>query len=399
MKIAFVLGGFPKLSETFILSQIVFLLKSGHDVDIYAISKPKENKIHDDVIRYNLLQRTYYFSISNNVLYKLLMSLFRKPKYLIHPKKLLESCEEYCLSKKLYEKILSSKKEYDIINCHFGNIGKIAVKIKEFGKNKSKIVTTFHGYDMSSYIKKEGGNIYKPLFKEGDLFLPISKYWYKRLIELGCDKKKIKIHRMGINTKLFKFKERKISKNEKISFLTVGRLVEKKGHEYSIRAISKIAKENSNIEYNIVGDGPLKDRLKKLTKEFGVGKYVKFLGHVNDKELLQLYNKSKFFVLPSITAKSGDMEGVPVVLMEAQAMGLPIISTRHSGIPELVKDGVTGFLVDEKDHEELAKKIMFLINNPQLWREFGRKGREIVEKEFDIEKLNGDLINKFKSIL
>ena len=106
-----------------------------------------------------------------------------------------------------------------------------------------------------------------------------------------------------------------------------------------------------------------------------------------------------FRSLPSITASNGDQEGIPVVLMEAQATGLPIISTYHTGIPEVVIDGKSGFLVHEKDVDALAEKLEYLIKHPEIWPEMGRYGRKHVEEKYDIKKLNQQLVKIYQNLI
>jgi len=215
---------------------------------------------------------------------------------------------------------------------------------------------------------------------------------------MGCEEGKIIVHRMGIDVEKFEFSERR--KTGTIKILSVGRLVEKKGHEYAIKALAKVVNKNGkDIIYRIVGDGPLKDELMSLAEELGIEDCVKFMGNVEDEELLKLYKESHIFILPSVTASDGDQEGIPVVLMEAQAMGLPVISTYHSGIPEVVIDGKSGFLVPEKDVDALAEKMEFLVEHPELWSEMGRHGREFVEKHYDIRRLNKRLVEIYQNLI
>ena len=215
---------------------------------------------------------------------------------------------------------------------------------------------------------------------------------------MGCEEGKIIVHRMGIDVEKFEFSERR--KTGTIKILSVGRLVEKKGHEYAIKALAKVVNKNGkNIIYRIVGDGPLKDKLMSLAEELRIEDCVEFMGNVEDEELLKLYKESHIFILPSVTASDGDQEGIPVVLMEAQAMGLPVISTYHSGIPEVVIDGKSGFLVPEKDVDALAEKMEFLVEHPELWSEMGWYGREFVEKHYDIRKLNKRLVEIYLNLI
>jgi len=386
MKIAFIVSGFPTLSETFILNQITGLLDMGHDVEIFAKFNPKEKKVHLDVEKYQLMKRTHYFNIPHNKITRILKAIFliiknfhKSPLKILNSLNVFKHGKTALFFKPLYALIPFLDKKFDIIHCHFGPNGILGAHLKEIGIN-GKILTTFHGYDMSIFIINN--NAYKKLFLNGDLFLPISNYWKRKLIRLGCNEKKIIVHHMGIDLEKFKFFERRKEPGKPIKILTVGRLVEKKGYEYAIQAIVKTIEKYRNIEYLIVGNGPLRRKLENLISELGIESYIKFLGVVNQNEVLNLYQQAHIFILPSITASNGDQEGIPVVLMEAQATGLPIISTYHTGIPEVVVNGKSGFLVPEKDVDALAERLEYLIEHPKIWAEMGRAGRKFVEEKY-----------------
>lgn len=168
-----------------------------------------------------------------------------------------------------------NKCPYDIIHCHFGPSGNLGVLLKDVGAIRGKVITAFHGYDLSSYLEKNENCIYETLFEMGDLFLPISRRWKEKLIKLGCRKEKIFVHRMGIDVGRFGFLQRKIWKNGKISILTVARLIEKKGVQYGIRAVAKVLKHYADVEYRIAGDGPLKRDLIGLINRLNINKNVK----------------------------------------------------------------------------------------------------------------------------
>ena len=398
MKIAFIVNVFPKLSETFILNQITGLLDLGHEVMIFAEYNPNEKKVHPDVEKYQLMDRVLYFDIPQNKIKRVL-----KASYLIitnfykNPIKIFKSLTLFRYGKSalslqgLYFLIPFLDTNFDIIHCHFGPNGIIGASLKEIGV-EAKIITTFHGYDMSTFILNNGTGVYNDLFSKGDLFLAISEHWEKKLVELGGDAKKIRVHRMGIDLEKFEFSERKILPGESVKILTVGRLVEKKGHKYAIKALAKLINKHKNVIYKIVGDGYLRGELESLVTELGIEKYVEFLGDVEDEELFRLYHDSHIFVLPSVTARNGGQEGIPVVLMETQAAGLPVISTFHSGIPEVVLDGESGFLVPERDVDALTKKLEYLVVHPEIWPEMGRAGRKCIELRYDVRKLNQQLV-------
>ena len=294
---------------------------------------------------------------------------------------------------------LSGKGPYDIIHSHFGPNGQLALYLRDIGALQGKIITTFHGYDLTKHVDQYGKGVYHELFMRGDLFLPVSCRWEKRLIELGCRKDKILHHRMGIDLKRHALSKRTFGEKKNIRVLSVGRLVEKKGIEYGIRGIGKAINSYPNIEYTIVGDGPLKEQLAGTIKSQQLEMHVKMVGAQVKEKVSCFMRNSDFLLCPSITARDGDQEGIPVVLMEAMASGLPVIGTFHSGIPELIIDGKTGVLVEERDGEGLAKKIKYLIENPTVAQEISANARKHVEKYYDIHKLNERLFDTYRSII
>ena len=197
MKIAFLLSGFPTLSETFILNQITGLLDMGHDVKIFAQCKPKEKKVHSDVKKYQLMRRVHYFDMPHNKIKRVLKAIVLIIKnFHKDPVKIVKSLNVYKYGKMalslrlLYLLIPFLDKKFDIIHCHFGPNGIIGAYLKELGIS-SKLLTSFHGYDMSIFIRMNGNDVYQKLFLNGDLFLPVSNCWKDKLIELGCDEKKL----------------------------------------------------------------------------------------------------------------------------------------------------------------------------------------------------------------
>ena len=411
MKVAFVLNEFPILSETFILNQITGLIEHGIEVDIYANNQSHQPQVHSDVIKYNLINVTNYFHIPDDTTIRKLKSigltienLYKDPA----------STQQWLLTGLKYANKVGfpktelpyivtpflGKQKYHIIHCHFGPNGFKGLLLKKLGLFEGKIVTTFHGYDITRYLQSSCvPNPYKQLFEQGDLFLPISKLWKHRLIELGCDEQKISVHRMGVDCTKFSFTPRYVTKNDQIRIVTVARLVEKKGVEYGIRAVAKLSQIYHNIEYNIIGDGVLKSELQQLIKDNGAGHTVKLLGWKQQHEIVEILKNSHILLAPSVTSQDGDQEGIPVVLMEAMAMGLPVLSTQHSGIPELIENGVSGFLVPERDADALAEKLAYLIENSECWVEMGQAGRKCIEQNYDINKLNYQLVSLYKELL
>lgn len=412
MKVAFIVPEFPSLSQTFVLNQITGLMDRGIEVDIFANVAQGGSKIHEDVKRYNLLDRTCYHGkiyqgMPTNKLPRAIKAMRYVLKYILkNPLAILRSLNIFKYGRKaasfnlLFQIIpFLNKGPYDIFYCHFGPCGNLAVLLKELGAISGKIITAFHGYDLSTYLKRKETHVYERLFKKGDLFLPISRRWQEKLIELGCKQDKIVVHRMGINVNKFASFRRTIRNNGKTDILTVARLVEKKGVSYAIKAVAEVLKQYPGIQYRIAGDGPMKKNLIDLIERLGVRENVHLLGWKKQSEILKLMSCSDILLAPSVTSKDGDQEGIPVALMEAMAMGLPVVSTHHSGIPELIENGVSGFLVPERNVDALFHKLKYLVKYPHLWPELGRRGRNYVQKHYDINKLNDRLVKIYRGAL
>ena len=406
MKIAFIVNGFPSLSESFIISQITGLLEAGHDIRIFANFNPSEPQIHNDVLKYNLPQRTRYIShIPRNKMLRRLKTICLIALYLIKdPVPLIKALainlrrQREFHYKPLYYAFALLGNRFDIIHAHFGPAGNTALLLKQAGLTP-RVITTFHGYDVNSYPNTAGKNVYNQLFKGGDLFTANTNFTKSRAVELGCDETKIKILPVGLDMNRFTFKARQLKADERVRILTVGRLVEKKGIEYAIRAIAQLTPDHPDMIYSIAGDGTLKKNLQTLASQLNLQQNIEFLGSLPQKEILKLYDRTHLFLLPSVTAANGDREGQALVLQEAQACGIPVVSTIHNGIPDGVLDSKSGFLVPEKDVDALAEKLRYLIQNPQLWPHMGRAGREFVEKKYDIKNLNKQLVDIYEKVI
>lgn len=406
MKIAFLVGYFPVLSETFILNQITGLISRSHQVDIYATQPDDTSKVHPDVEKYHLQERTYYVpKIPNNYFWRVLKGLgLLLANFLKAPLVLLRSLNFFKYGKRaasmrlLYSVIpLLDSQAYDVIHCQFGMYGIEGMIFRDICAVKGKLITSFRGYDISWYVQEYGDRVYDELFVKGDFFLSNCEFFRTRAIKLGCDLQKIVVHGSGIDCSRFQFKARHPHPDGKVRIATTGRLIEKKGIEYSIRAVAKVA--HQNIEYNIIGDGHLKEHLQQVIWELDVADRVKLLGWKNQQEIIEILDNCHMFIAPSVTASDGNQDAPVNTLKEAMAMGLPVIGTLHGGIPELVKDGISGFLVPERDADAIAEKLSYLIEHPEIWEQMGLAGRAYVEAHYDTNKLNDELVEIYQQVL
>jgi colanic acid/amylovoran biosynthesis glycosyltransferase len=270
MRIAFFVDQFPSLSETFILNQITGLIDRGHEVDIYGDRPGNMQTIHDEIQKYSLLDNAYYTPLPRNAILRIASAIFLfLSNFLTAPMTILRAINFVRYNRANYGEPASflkplhliipwldkDKAPYDIILCHYGRNGLKATLLRDLGLTQGKIVVFFHGYDLSHYIEMYGEDTYNYLFEQADLLLPISQYWQKKLIALGCNPHKIIVHHMGIDC--IKFNYVQPSSQERFSLLSVARLVEKKGLEYSIRAVAQLIPHYPNLQYWIIGDGIL----------------------------------------------------------------------------------------------------------------------------------------------
>jgi colanic acid/amylovoran biosynthesis glycosyltransferase len=408
MRIAVLVGAFPTVSETFIVNQVTGLLDRGHDVRIIAEKVGKPEVIHSEIITYGLMERVRYSAVLPDEYPRRFVAalplfgrfVLNKPMdgaRFITSTTLgrLEAPLDLLSGSAAFRELDS----FDVLLCHFGPMGARAVRLREAGIVRGSVATVFHGFDVSALVKRAGAGAYAQLFRSGDLFLPISEHWRQRLIALGCPEARTVVHRMGIDCSHFDFAIRERAEDEPLRLATVARLVEKKGVEYAIRAVAQLVEQGVDATYSVVGDGPLRASLERLIAELGLSGRVNLLGALSHADVVALLAGSHIMVAPSVTAANGDMEGIPVAIMEAMASGLPVVSTHHSGIPEIISDGVTGYLVPERDTAALAAKLHHVATHPSDWPRVAHAARAFVQEHHDVSALNDQLAHRLEALV
>ena len=276
----------------------------------------------------------------------------------------------------------------DIFHAHMGYE---AVRWFNFVKrSKIPLVTTFYGLDVSKlgripYWREK----YQSVFEYGKYFLAEGSFLKSQIEILGCPTDKILVQRLGINLKEYTIKDHDMKNDgNEITLIQVSTFREKKGIEYSLRALRILKSKYPQIRFNIIGQGDdevYNKRISKLILELELNNNVKLLGIKSHFETIQEMLKADIFVHPSITAHDGDNEGgAPVGIIEASSIGLPVISSYHADIPEVICAGVTGLLSKERDFEDLAKNIEYLIKLPEKRKQFGLAGREHIKKNYNL---------------
>jgi glycosyltransferase involved in cell wall biosynthesis len=206
----------------------------------------------------------------------------------------------------------------------------------------------------------------------------------RAVIDLGCDPEKIEIQRTGIPLEEFPFRDRTVPKNGEWRFVQAGRLIEKKGLPVTLRAFSTFLKQHPHATLTIAGEGPLLSELQKFARELSIADRVSFTGFLSQEQLREIYYRSHIFLHPSQTGRDGNQEGVPNSMLEAMATGLPVFATEHGGIPEAIKNGVSGVLVPERDDEALSRALLDAPRDPGFLSRIGHAGATAVRKNFDL---------------
>lgn len=406
MRIAYFQGEFPRISEAYLLDQIIALRRAGHQVDIIATLRSDQTKIHPDIQKYDLESSARYLNFPNerrlqifSAIKLVFQNFFKAPLTIL---KSLNFLGYDCPCLDIYLRVIhatvllagTDRNRYDILHCHLGYVGSTAIALRQLGLIKGQIITTYASADIYVYPHQFKRNVYASLWKYCDLHLAYTNYVANCIKKLGADPASIKILPLGLDVSKFPFQERVLDQNSPIKILTVARLVPKKGLEYSIRAFAKVCQINpsTNLIYKIVGEGPERPQLEALIKSLGMGDRIFLLGSKNRKECSELYSDAHLYVIPSVTAPDGNKEGQGVALQEAQATGLPVIATNHNGFPEGMLEGESGYLVPERDVEALTEAINQLVNSPERWAQMGRVGRRFIESKYDIEKINREFV-------
>lgn len=406
MKVGFFLLKFPVASETFVLNQIVAFIDMGYEVEIVALQKGDLAHTHAAFKEYRLAEKTTWLmdepegkvaKLQSRALNTLRGSLRPRTWRALNAKRYGEEARNLILSSICGRN--SQTLRADVYIAHFGPAGVTAAKLRELGLLKGKIATVFHGIDISG---REALAHYTPeyqkLFTRGDLMLPISNLWAGRLEKMGCPPAKIAVSRMGVDMDRFSLRPVK-APAKTLEIISVARLTEKKGLHVAIEACRLLKERGVDFRYNILGIGPWETRLRTLIEQNQLDDVVFMPGFKPNHEVKAMLDEADLFLLPSVTGEDGDMEGIPVALMEAMAVGIPVVSTVHSGIPELIDAGESGWLVPEYDAVALADRLQAFgrVNESEL-KPMLAQARAKVETEFNQKVIYQNLARQLHTL-
>jgi len=368
MRIVHFAHTFSRLSETFIYDYVKGLEKHGIDTHLITL-----NRVNMDGRPFENVQEVKLNLLNPERIIRRGVDLLRNRP--------IETSSWPVYRKNIRRMLLDLRP--DTIHAHFGPMG---VLISSVAKSlEIPLVVTFYGYDISEYALEDYWQAqYQKLAKDVDAVTVLSEQMKSEAVELGFSPWKTKVIHLG--TDLGRFPKKRVSHPVR-KFVSVGRLSEKKGHIDSIKAIQKARSDTGfPLVLTIIGEGQLYDELQSYITENNLENIVKLAGSRPNREVVKMLYDSDAFILSSKTAEKGDREGTPTVLIEAQAAGLPCVSTFHSGIPEIIPKKNHALLAPEDDVFAISECIKKLVNTSEVYlSECVDRGRKWVDNEFNIE--------------
>lgn len=338
-----------EVSETFIANHVKFI--PHHNTHIFGSPIPRfidEKKEH--------LPQKLFFNL-----------LYGKKGNMIHQKN------------KLYH--LLKEHKIEVVLAEYLHLGARIVNICK--KANIPLIVTALGYDISEKETIEHHQKkYKLLFDYCKNIVIVSNHMRESLEALGCPKEKIVYSPIGADPDFYDLQPRFAHQN----FVAVGRMVDKKAPHLTLLAFKEVVAQFPHAQLYFAGDGELMNVAQDIIKTYHLEENVKLLGYIDKTQQKELFENAIAFVQHSKTASNGDSEGTPVVILEASAAGLPVISTLHAGIPDVIIHQVTGLLCEEYDIEKMATHMIDLLKNPEKAKEMGEKGRTNVQNNFSLEQ-------------
>ncbi|MFQ6547510.1 glycosyltransferase [Aestuariibius sp. 2305UL40-4] len=382
MKMCFCASTFPSRSQTFVTSQVLYALRNGHEVTVACRESEADAGLSDADVRALEAVR-----------------MVRWPPPPLRAAALLPD--------RLGDRITEAQAAWswrrqidaDVVVAHFGYRGAAVARAQRGWDKRRPLVTIFHGRDVVVEARRSGLAKYRPLFEDGDALLTVNRPFARMLIDAGAPADRVDTHHLGIPVSRYAFAPR--PPGRQFRMVTVCRLVEKKGLSVAIDALARLTETDPDLDwrFDIGGGGPLDADLRAQVAAAGLGARVRFLGPLSHSDTLKHIADADAFLLPSITAPDGDQEGIPVTLMEAMALGTPVCTTRHSGIPELVRHDESGLLSEEGSVDGLASNISRLARSDVDLTAIVRAARAKVEKEFNEERQNAELLARFEALV
>lgn len=391
MRIGVMPNIFPKLSKTFILDQLTGMLDRGHDVSVFP-SRPADEPVrHPAIDAYALDERTTFVGPPDSLPTAALGSVAnaialaaRRPDAARTALRLARDDGLREAGEFAYQARPILRADLDVLHAHFGPVARRAARLDRVGACDA-FVASFHGWGVREAAERDRHR-YAELFDRADRLLANSRHVRERLLDLGADPEAVRLHHVGIDPDRFDPGERSHDAS-RATVLTVARLHEVKGLEYGIRGFEEARRRLPDVDlrYRIVGDGPAEADLRRLVRSADLGDRVTLAGPKANAGVVAELRDADLFVLPSLH------EGFGLVLLEAQASGLPIVASDVGGVREAVSPGDSARLVPPRDPGAIADELEALVRDPSARAALGAAGRAHVRGNFDVRDLNDRL--------
>ena len=269
----------------------------------------------------------------------------------------------------------------DAVLAEYGDVG--ALVTAACRRLRLPLVVHFHGYDASvREVLEAHRESYPAMFREAAAVIAVSRAMQRKLVSLGAPPEKVPYNPYGIDCRRFGGAD---PASAPPTFVAVGRFVDKKAPQVTLAAFAEVRAAHAGARLRMIGDGPLLGECRALASRLGVEAAVEFLGPRTHDEVQAEMRAARSFVQHSVEAPNGDCEGTPLGILEAGASGLPVVATRHAGIPDVVAEGETGFLVEERDARGMAEHMLRLARDPDLAGRLGAAARRRVAENFSME--------------
>jgi colanic acid/amylovoran biosynthesis glycosyltransferase len=409
LRVAFFVHSFPSASETFIIGAAKAVIRAGHQLDIYALDPTTEDPaaLPEDVQRYGLVNRLHEARVPQSAIGKplgLLAAAVTNVSVLQGGgRRLLSLPPRYGMQnavRGIFDATAFPRPAaYDVLHCHFGTLAGRVLRLRDAGVVDGKVLVHFRGYDISRYIKEAGEDAYREVFAAADWFVANCDFFRQRALALGAPEDRTTIVPSGLDLDMFPYTPRTAPEDGIPRLITVGRLVEKKGIPYILDALAQCREAGRHFDYEIVGDGPDRAALEAQVEKLALGDRVRFSGAASLDRIADKLSAAHLFAGPSVTSADGDQDATTNVLKEAMASGLPVIATWHGGIPELVADGQSGYLVPERDVAALARALLRLADAPEDWAAMGRAGHEAVKARYSQAQSTAAMLHAYQAML
>lgn len=277
---------------------------------------------------------------------------------------------------------LLERQTVDVLHVYFGHTG---VHLLPFLKRWPKpSVVSFHGMDVQTRANDPSYELrLRELLQVATLVLARSESLQQRLLDLGCPPEKLRMNRTGIPLESYPQKLRTAPPDGAWHLVQACRLIEKKGLDDTLHAFAAFREIWPAARLTIAGEGPLREEVARLAAELGLAEAVQLVGFLSGSALCELYHEAHFFIHPSRLTCDQNQEGVPNSMLEAMATGLPVVATLHGGIPEAVRDGVTGLLVAERDRQGLTEALQALAADAPRWQRMGQEAAADMAANFE----------------